>query len=128
MAMRFMNGLSLLIDSLSDPEGLKAVVERLGLQHMDFEVTVQRVIMLRTAILLLLQAEMGERLSLKAKVGFATMLNYVGGSFIYIYRREFYLRLEITRMAWRNRIRNMSMMVDMPLAVDEEGHESAGEQ
>jgi len=41
---------------------------------------------------------MGPRLSQKARVGFATMLNYVGGSYIFIRQREFALRLTILRV------------------------------
>ena len=75
-------GLSLIIDSLSDPKGLMVVVETLGKQHLDLEITGPRVIRFRDAIVGL----MGARLSQKAKVGFATMLNYVGGSYIFIRR------------------------------------------
>ena len=120
-AMRFMNGLSLIVDSLSDPKGLKVVVETLGLQHLDLEVTVPRVIILRDAIVGLLVAEMGPRLSQKARVGFATMLNYVGGSYIFIRRREFELRFMILREVWKVKYN----LVDENL--DEEGHEGAGE-
>ena len=35
MAMRFMNGLNQIINSLADPKGLKIIVETLGFQHLD---------------------------------------------------------------------------------------------
>jgi len=97
---RFLQGLSLIIDSLSDPKGLMVVIETLGIQRLDLEITGPRVIRFRDAIVGLLVAEMGARLSQKARVGFATMLNYVGGSYIFIRRREFailHLRRELTR-------------------------------
>jgi len=97
---RFLQGLSLIIGSLSDPKGLKVMVETLGIQHLDLEITGPRVISFRNAIVGLLVAEMGERLSQKARVGITTMLNYVGGSYIFIRRREFailHLRRELTR-------------------------------
>ena len=104
MAMSFINGLSRIIELLSDPKGLKVVVETLGYQHLNWEITGPRVILFRVAIVGVLVADMGGRLSQKARVGFATLLNYVGGSFIFIHRREFYLRLNVVREAWRRRI------------------------
>ena len=35
MAMRFMNGLTGIINSLNNPHGLKTMVETLGFQHLD---------------------------------------------------------------------------------------------
>merc|ERR1712039_927535 len=47
MAMRFMNGLNQIIGSLSDPKALKVIVETLGFQHLDLEVTIPRVVIFR---------------------------------------------------------------------------------
>jgi len=91
-ATQFMNGLTFIIDSLSDPACLKDVVKELGFQHVDLLLTVPRVHIVRDAIVGLLVAKMGPQLSQEARVGFATMLNYVGGSYIFI-RKEFELRL-----------------------------------
>ena len=73
------------------------VVEKLGIQHSDLEITGPRVIRFRDAIVGLLVAEMEAPLSQKARVGFATMLNYVGGSCMFIRRREFEIRMMLTR-------------------------------
>merc|ERR1719343_1730620 len=59
MAMRFMNGLNQIIAQLQDPRAMKVVVETLGFQHLDLEVTIPRVIMFRDAIVDLLQVELG---------------------------------------------------------------------
>jgi len=118
MATRFMDGLSLIIDSLSDPKGLKDVVETLGFQHLDLLITVPRVIILRDAIVGLLVAKMGPRLSQKARVGFATMLNYVGGSYIFIRQREFAIHLMITRA-----VAMVKQQGPLDEDLDEEGHE-----
>merc|ERR1719413_167373 len=78
MAMRFMNGLNQIINSLQDPKALKVVVETLGFQHLDLEVTPPRVVIFRDAIVDLLQVEMGARFTKKARAGWRTFLNYVG--------------------------------------------------
>jgi len=98
--IRFMDGLSLIIDSLSDPKGLKDVVEEFAYSHVDLACGRLEVIKLRDDMVGLLVAKMGPRLSQKARVGFATMLNYVGGSCIFIHR-EFELRRELKRVLWR---------------------------
>ncbi|CAK0866717.1 unnamed protein product [Prorocentrum cordatum] len=99
MAMRFMNGLNQIISSLHDPKALKVVVETLGFQHLDLEVTIPRVIMFRDAIVELLQIELGARMSSRAREGWNTMLNYVGGSYIYV-RLRFADRLKILAGSW----------------------------
>merc|ERR1712066_861340 len=94
MAMRFMNGLNNIIMNLLDPKASKVIVETLGFQHLDLEVTIPRVVIFRDAIIELLAVELGARLSKKAKEGFCTFLNYVGGSYIYV-RVKFADRLKI---------------------------------
>ena len=117
-ATRFMYGLSLIIFSLTDPKGLKDAVEVLGYEHVDLLITVPRVIILREAIVGLLVAKMGPRLSQKARVGFATMLNYVGGSYIFIRQREFAIHLMITRA-----VAMVKQQGPLDEDLDEEGHE-----
>merc|ERR1711920_123592 len=99
MAMRFMNGLNQIVNSLADPKSLKIIVETLGFQHLDLEVTVPRVVIFRDAIVDLLQVEMGARFTKKAREGFATFLNYVGGAYIYV-RLKFTDRLKILASSW----------------------------
>merc|ERR1719326_183668 len=99
MAMRFMNGLSQIINGLKEPKSLKIVVETLGFQHLDLEVTVPRVVIFRDAIVDLLAVEMGARFTSKAREGFNTFLNYVGGSYIYV-RVKFSERLKILNASW----------------------------
>jgi len=99
MAMRFMNGLNQIIAALNDPKGLKVVVETLGFQHLDLEVTPPRVVIFRDAIVDLLKVEMGARFTPKAKDGWCTFLNYVGGSYIYV-RVKFAERLKILASSW----------------------------
>jgi len=99
MAMRFMNGLNQIIAALHDPKALKVVVETLGFQHLDLEVTPPRVVIFRDAIVDLLKVEMGARFNAKAKDGWCTFLNYVGGSYIYV-RVKFAERLKILASSW----------------------------
>merc|ERR1712113_658790 len=99
MAMRFMNGLNNIIMSLLDPKASKVIVETLGFQHMDLEVTIPRVVIFRDAIMDLLTVELGARLSNKAKDGWMCMLNWVGGAYIYT-RLRFTDRLKILASSW----------------------------
>jgi len=99
MAMRFMNGLNQIIMSLDDPKALKIIVETLGFQHLDLEVTPPRVVIFRDAIVDLLAVEMGARLTPKGRDGWRTFLNYVGGSYIYV-RVKFAERLKILNSSW----------------------------
>jgi len=99
MAMRFMNGLNQIIGQLHDPKALKIIVETLGFQHLDLEVTVPRVVIFRDAIVDLLQLEMGPAFTSRARMGWCTMLNYTGGSYIYV-RLKFTDRLRILASSW----------------------------
>eukprot|EP00933_Yihiella_yeosuensis_P048361 TRINITY_DN4449_c0_g1_i4.p1 TRINITY_DN4449_c0_g1~~TRINITY_DN4449_c0_g1_i4.p1 ORF type:complete len:1155 (+),score=321.65 TRINITY_DN4449_c0_g1_i4:401-3466(+) len=100
MAMRFMNGLNSIIADMHSPSALKITVETLGFQHLDLEVTVPRVVIFRDAIVDLFDMEMGARFSSKAKGGLQSILNYVGGAYIYV-RREYAGRLKIIASSWR---------------------------
>merc|ERR1719167_1148343 len=97
--MRFMNGLNQIIGALNDPKSLKITVETLGFQHLDLEVTPPRVVIFRDAIVDLLKVEMGARFTPKARDGWCTFLNYVGGSYIYV-RVKFAERLKIISSSW----------------------------
>ena len=99
MAMRFMNGLSGAIAHLDRPRALKVVVETLGFQHLELDVTVPRVAVFRDAIVDLLGVELGARLSTLAREGWLTVLNHIGGSFIYI-RMMYADRLRILASSW----------------------------
>mmetsp|Transcript_46290 Transcript_46290/g.108445 ORF Transcript_46290/g.108445 Transcript_46290/m.108445 type:complete len:1114 (-) Transcript_46290:184-3525(-) len=99
MALRFMNGINAIICTADKPAALKMQVETLGFQHLDLEVTPPRVDIFREAILELLEMELGQRMTSKAKVGLQVILNYVGGAYIYI-RREYAVRIRIIIRSW----------------------------
>jgi hypothetical protein len=99
MAMRFMNGLNNIIAALKDPKALKVVVETLGFQHLDLEVTGPRTVIFRDAITDLISVELGTQFTKKSRLGWRTFLNYVGGSYIYI-RATFAVRLKILNSSW----------------------------
>jgi len=99
MAMRFMNGLNVIVSQLQDPKALKTIVETLGFQHLDLEVTIPRVVIFRDAIVDLLQVEVGARFTKAAKDGWSIMLNYVGGAYIYV-RMKYTDRIKILASSW----------------------------
>jgi len=99
MAMRFMGGLNNIVTNMNAPASLKICVETLGFQHLDMDVTVPRVVIFRDALVDLLEMELGGRFSSRAKSGWRSILNYVGGAYIYI-RREYAGRLKIIASSW----------------------------
>jgi hypothetical protein len=99
MAMRFMNGISGIINVLDDPAKLKTQVETLGFQHLDLEVTVPRVVVFRDAIVDLLVMELGSKMSTLGQNAFSSVLSYVGGAYIYI-RKNYSERIRIILKSW----------------------------
>jgi len=99
MAMRFMSGLHNLVTTLADPPAMKMVVETLGFQHLDLDVTVPRVVIFRDAITDLLEAELGMHFNTTARRGWCTFLSYVGGAFVFI-RHKYTDRIRILASSW----------------------------
>lgn len=99
MTMRFVQALHQIILNLSEPKALKIIVETLAFQHLDFDVTVQRVGLFRDAIVDLLSNELGERFSVLARSGWSTILGYVGGAYIFC-RTKLASRLKILASSW----------------------------
>jgi len=120
MALRFSNGFNSIICAASSPSDLKTQVETLGFQHLDFEVTVPRVVIFRDALLDLFDMEMGARFTSRAKQGFLALLNYAGGAFIYI-RREYAVRIKIIKSSWRTANNKAADFMDL------EGEKAEGE-
>jgi uncharacterized membrane protein YgcG len=99
MAMRFMNGISSMVEVLGDPAKLKIAVETLGFQHLDLEVTVPRVVIFRDAIVDLLVLELGSKMSTLGQNSLSAFLGYVGGAYIYI-RKNYAERIRIIQKSW----------------------------
>ncbi|CAE8734516.1 unnamed protein product [Polarella glacialis] len=99
MAMRLMGGINNIVNAMHTPAALKTIVESLGFQHLDLDVTVPRVIILRDAIVDLLEMELEARFTSRAKIGWQSILNYAGGAYIYV-RREYAGRLKIIASSW----------------------------
>ncbi|CAK0792946.1 unnamed protein product [Prorocentrum cordatum] len=125
MAMRFMNGLNQIISQLTDPRSLKIVVETLGFQHLDLEVTIPRVVMFRDAIVDLLQVELAGQLTRSAHSGWDTMLNYAGGAYIYV-RLKYTDRLRILASSWATANNKKDELEGV--AEDAEGEEGEGKE
>lgn len=100
MSLRFMMGVNQIIMALGEPKQCKAVIESIGFQHLDLEVTVPRIAIFRDAIMDLVAAEMGSKVSKLAAEGLAMTLNYAGGGYIYI-REKFAARVKILASSWK---------------------------
>lgn len=99
MAMRFVNALQTLVTNITEPMSMKAAVETLGFQHLQLEVTIPQVVIFRDAIVDLFQVELGRVLTSNGAFGWRTLINYVGGAFIFI-RQKFSERLRILASSW----------------------------
>ncbi|CAE8678374.1 unnamed protein product [Polarella glacialis] len=99
MAMRFMNGLNTIVTGMHTPAAMKVTVETLGFQHLDLEVTIPRTIIFRDAIVDLLAMELGDRFTTRAASGLGSLLNYVGGAYIYV-RVKYAIRVKIILSSW----------------------------
>ena len=101
MAMRLMGGFDNIVTAMHTPAALKITADPLGFQHLDFDITVPRVTIIRDAIVELLEMELDARFTTRAKSGWQSILNYAGGAFIYV-RREYAGRLKIIDSSWAN--------------------------
>ncbi|CAE8728946.1 unnamed protein product, partial [Polarella glacialis] len=100
MAIRIMVGINNIVLAMHEAGPLKMIVETLGFQHLDLEVTIPRVAIFCDAIVDFLEMELGKRFGSKARSGWRSILNYVGGAYIYV-RREYAGRLKIISSSWR---------------------------
>eukprot|EP00931_Biecheleriopsis_adriatica_P123584 TRINITY_DN9863_c1_g1_i1.p1 TRINITY_DN9863_c1_g1~~TRINITY_DN9863_c1_g1_i1.p1 ORF type:complete len:1235 (+),score=276.02 TRINITY_DN9863_c1_g1_i1:91-3705(+) len=128
MSLRFMMGINSIIMALGDGKQVKGLIEALGFQHLDLEVTVPRVAIFRDAICDLMSAEMGSKLTSLAADGLIKTLNYSGGGYIYI-REKFSERLKILSSSWRTASGEEKDELELAAAAAEaeEDAEKAGE-
>ena len=78
---------------------LDTEVDILGFKHLNLELTVARVEVIRDAILELMGNEMGPSLTPHMAEGVLQVLNYVGGALIYI-RSHYAERVKILNQSW----------------------------
>lgn len=78
---------------------LDTEVDILGFKHLNLELTVARVEVIRDAILELMGNEMGPSLTPQMAMGVLEVLNYVGGALIYI-RSHYAERVKILNQSW----------------------------
>lgn len=98
--IRFTMSLTNIIGSCNDPAVLKRLVETLGFQHMDLEVTTARVAIIRDCIHSVVETELGVVMDANATLALKALLNYIGGAFIYV-KREYAGRIRIIQRSWR---------------------------
>ena len=78
---------------------LDTEVDILGFKHLNLELTVARVEVIRDAILELMGNEMGPSLTPQMAMGVLEVMNYVGGALIYI-RSDYAERVKILNQSW----------------------------
>jgi len=122
MSIRILNGIADIIGNMHTPTSLKISVETFGFQHLDLEVTVPRVVIFRDAIVDLLEMELGAHFTSKAKSGWLSILNYVGGAFIYV-RVNYSERLKIIASSWATANNKVAEMEEDAQGDDADGGE-----
>eukprot|EP00927_Polykrikos_kofoidii_P030732 TRINITY_DN2645_c0_g1_i6.p1 TRINITY_DN2645_c0_g1~~TRINITY_DN2645_c0_g1_i6.p1 ORF type:complete len:1095 (-),score=184.74 TRINITY_DN2645_c0_g1_i6:117-3401(-) len=81
---KFMAGIHMFVNGMSDPPKLKDQVETLAFGHLALEINIPRVVLFRDALLDLFQVELGSKFTPQSFSGIKALLNYVGGAIIYI--------------------------------------------
>eukprot|EP00913_Durusdinium_trenchii_P027380 g25687.t1 len=96
--IRFTMAVTNIMDGCGDSAQLKRQVETLGFQHMDLDITVPRVHVIRDIILGVMEVELGQSLEPLALQGIKAVLNYTGGAFIFVKREFAGLSSEVGRL------------------------------
>lgn len=99
MAMRFVEGLTALVNAMGNPTTLFKEVEALGFRHLDIEITSIRAGFFREALMDTIDDQLGGQVSMPARAGLHCLLNYAGGAFCYI-RREYAGRINTIVRSW----------------------------
>ena len=74
-------------------------VDILGFKHLNLDLSISRVEVIRDAILELMGNELGANLTHEMTIGILRVLNYIGGALIYI-RSNFADRVKILSESW----------------------------
>lgn len=98
-AMRLLSSLNNFVNHLDKPSQLKLAVESLGFGHLNWDITVPRVVIFRDALMDLLEVELGEKFSSDAREGWRSLLNYIGGALVYV-KSNYSERLQILSESW----------------------------
>lgn len=125
-AMKFVTGLSTFVSAMGNPAQLKALVESLGFGHLNLDVTIPRVVVLRDSLLDMFEVEMGDKFSKKAKEGWKALLNYVGGAIVFV-KTHYSDRLAVLAESWKRVNDSSSKAKEMVQHSSNDGSGNAGE-
>eukprot|EP00929_Paragymnodinium_shiwhaense_P090512 TRINITY_DN506_c0_g2_i2.p1 TRINITY_DN506_c0_g2~~TRINITY_DN506_c0_g2_i2.p1 ORF type:complete len:1105 (-),score=333.20 TRINITY_DN506_c0_g2_i2:256-3570(-) len=100
MAFRMFMGINTYIQSCGTPPRLKMAVETLAYGHMHMDVTIARVNIIRDAVIDMMVAELGSKLTSHSATGFVSLFNYIGGAMIYI-KANYNERMNILQQSWK---------------------------
>jgi hemoglobin-like flavoprotein len=98
-AMRFFNALDGFVKALDEPTKLKSLVEAIGFGHLNFDVTIPRILLFRDALADLFSLELGDKWTSMAQAGWMTLLNYIGGAIVYC-KQNYAERIEVLGASW----------------------------
>lgn len=100
-ATKFMSAMHTFVQALGDPPQLKTLAETHSFRHLNIDVTVQRVALFRNAIVDMFCAELGqERAAAESRAGWNSLLNYIGGAFIFV-KKHYADTLQILSDSWK---------------------------
>lgn len=124
--IRFTMAVTNIMDGCGDSAQLKRQVETLGFQHMDLDITVPRVHVIRDIILGVMEVELGQSLEPLALQGIKAVLNYTGGAFIFV-KREFAGRIRLIQRSWKIANRKEEELAEDAMAGSQVGSVDAEE-
>eukprot|EP00929_Paragymnodinium_shiwhaense_P061748 TRINITY_DN30868_c0_g1_i1.p1 TRINITY_DN30868_c0_g1~~TRINITY_DN30868_c0_g1_i1.p1 ORF type:complete len:1153 (-),score=238.74 TRINITY_DN30868_c0_g1_i1:144-3602(-) len=84
LAFRLFTGVNTFITNANNAASLRMHVETTAYGHMYLDITVERVKMIRDAILDMLVTELGGKLTPDAATGCVSLWNYIGGAMIFV--------------------------------------------
>lgn len=125
-AMRFMEGLTGLVNAMNDATTLFKEVESLGFRHLEIDVTSIRAGFFREALMDTIEDQLGSEFSMLARAGLHCLLNYAGAAFCYI-RREYASRINCILRSW-NVVQKSAMEAALQEIDEAAGGEDGGEK
>lgn len=99
VAAKFIHGFDSMVANLKDSASVFNLVEQMGFQHFQLDVSVPWISIFREALLETMSAELNADLSPVAALGVQRLMSYAGGAFIFI-RENYAKRLQLISRTW----------------------------
>eukprot|EP00435_Cladocopium_sp_Y103_P009437 s3628_g2.t1 len=99
VAAKFISGFDRMVANLKDSASVFNLVEQMGFQHFQLEVSIPRIAIFREALVETMSMELNADFSPVAALGIQRLMSYAGGAFIFI-RENYAKRLQLISRTW----------------------------